>query len=176
MTLPKNDPYITTTEQLAKADQDELGNLQVQWDYLSEKMQELQARLEAYTKVLEAYKTRANAIHQNGSANPYADDAEVAKKLQGLTNLQQRLIVLGLMNERRLKVAEAGHLLHRIGEIGGTWKNVLPRLYTTIRAHPEIFERVSPGEFSIRAGAKVYLPGKGELWEVVFDSDKVSQL
>ena len=142
MTLPK-DPYEITTQQLIDADRVELQKIQAVLTRAKELNDRLEVRIAAYGQTLEGYRNyrrSSGGTQQVRAADPYADDAKVARELQGLTNTTQRLIKLGLMDNRRVKLAEAGRVMHRIGIMGGKWKNVPARLYATVKNEPEIFE------------------------------------
>ena len=156
MVLPQ-DPYEAITEELIDNARERRVVAIAKVEACQRDVEELNALIAAYRLAIQDYRSVRPVLHRNG-LDVYQDDARLREQLQGLTNLVQRLIVLGLIHERDLEVNNGAHAMHRIGIIGGEWKNVLPRCYTTIGQHPEIFMRIENGIYRVLPGAEDYLP------------------
>lgn len=156
------DPFEVTIEKLIEADTTELEEWKAKESEIASKVAEVEARLEGYANTLTGYRKHRPinpSVEQAAPiANMYGDDANVAKELRGLTNTLQRLIKLGLMNNRRIKMNEAGRVLQRTGIMKGKWRNIPARLYATTKENPDVFKRIDPGVFEILPGAEKHLP------------------
>ena len=117
MTLPK-DPYIVISERLIKAAQTALDEVKAKIKTLYDESTEFEARLKAHQLNLRTYLASPPPAPENGSQGPYADESTITDLLQGLSQWQ-KLVALGLINNRRVALTPAGRLMHRIGAIGG---------------------------------------------------------
>ena len=154
---PNLDPFEEITIRLIKADQADLAIAEGVRAKLDEDIARISGRIDAYALTLQGCHLHRPVIHPNGAPDPFADEMEVAKELDGLTTFGQ-LIKLGLMDNRRLRVNHAGHLMHRLGTIGGKWKHVPVRLYRIIAENPDVFKKITPGEYEILDGAEIHMP------------------
>lgn len=160
MTLPK-DPYETTTEQLQARDVQEYDRLTTIRDQLDAELIQIARRLDAYSVVLEGYRShrpQPENMRQGEIEDPYAGDNELKAKLENLPTVLHRLVALGIHNDNVLKVNEAAHLLHRTGGIGGKWKHVSSRIYKIIDDNNDLFFRIDGGVYGIKEGADAILP------------------
>ena len=156
MILPK-DPYEITTERMIEEAEDALEKVDAEIKNLYERQTQLNARIAAHNMTLQAYKESPPSASKNGSDGPYADDSTLVKLLKGIS-LWQKLVVLGLINDRSVSLTPAGRVMHRIGAMGGSRKNVNGRLYTEVGNHIDVFEWSAPGEYKILPGAERHLP------------------
>ncbi len=154
------DPYELTTKKLIEADNHELNGLRDTLQSVSKRIELLEARIAAYELTLQGYKALRPGLQASNGANPYSEDERVAGELSGLTTLLQKMIKLGLINDRRFKATASAHLLIRIGAVGGKPVNLPGRIYTLAKDHADIFKWIAPGEFEILPGAEAALDEK----------------
>jgi hypothetical protein len=172
MALP-TDPFEVTIQILIETDSAELEQLKENHAQVESMMAQVEKRLDGYVAALEGYRKHRPTnpvVQQPPISDVYGNDAEIANELKGLTNSLQRLIKLGLMNNRRVRMNEAGRVLQRTGIMKGKWRNIPARLYTTTKEYPDVFRWISPGEFEILPGAEKYLPESHGESEPISDS------